>query len=202
MLDREQTRERFLKWVNSRAFNAQCKARFHTRLWPFIAAAISFAATRLLEDSKLFEPLLLASFFLPIWGWNLWNIARKERKAFRKSLDHHEPMLCALVIGNRKLFHTKGARSPALLVGDMGPQPDESAERLLAAAEALAYFYGTDPSATAPELQEVCRMINDDAYRPDRRHKVPEVVPDLRGLWLFDTMLVGDDLPAGSIETR
>lgn len=201
MLDIEQTRERFLDWVKSRAFNPHLDARFKVPKWPFIAAAIAILCIYLFQESRLLLPAIIAAGFFLFRGWRLWHTTRIERKKFRQSLHLHEPIVCSLIIGNRNLFNIKGAVAPALLIGSFGPQDDGTVERVLAAAEVFASLYGTDPLAAPPELQEACRMVNDDTYRPDRRRQVPASIPGHNGLWLFDTMLLADDFPSGQLDS-
>ncbi len=201
MLDRNRTRENFLKWVKSPAFSAQCKARFKAPVWPFIATLIAIALARLFENTWMFEPSVMAAIGLPIWGWRRWKAARKNRDAFRKSLVRHEPMLCALIIGNRKLFRTKGAVAPALLLGAFGRQDEAGMNALLSVAEIFAGVYGESPDSVPAELKEICELMSDDTFRPDRRRQVPPGLFNNDNLWLFDTMLVGNDLPSGTIES-
>lgn len=195
MLDIEPTRERFLAWVRSPEFDSQFNARFKATKWPFIAAAISALCAYLLRDHSAFLILALAPLFLLLHGYNLWLKRRTARKNAHLAYANHVPVFGALTIGNRALFTTKGAVAPALLVGSFEVQDDEILEKITPTAAILMGLYGEDPATVPPELKVACLLVNDDTYRPDRRRQVPADLVASDKLWLFDILLLADDLP-------
>jgi hypothetical protein len=196
MLDGELTRVRFNDWINSSDFKTRYRLLFRTPKWPFIGVVISLSCFYLFPDSFLFGPSILASGLFLLWGFKFWNTGRINRKRFRQLRKQHEPIVCTVVIANRGLLEIKGALAPAVLVGSFGPQDEETLERVSAVALVFAGLYGEDPNTVPPELQAECRTVNDDAYRPHRRQKPPASYANCENLWLFDTLLMADDLPA------
>lgn len=191
MLDVQATRQKFDAWVRSPEFDSYFNAVTKRVVWPFVVGGL----------------LILSTIGIPLGIGFLIHGFRREsaRKAARKDAHlayrRHEPILCALVIGNRALFRKKGAVAPALLVGGFGPQNQPAAEDLLRVASLLAELYGEEPASVPPEYRDACRLVNDDAYQPQRRRPVPAILSPNRQLWLFDTAILGDNFNSGKIDT-
>jgi hypothetical protein len=190
MLDVAATKSRFIQWVKSPAFDAQFNATAKRTIWPFVVGGIL---------------ILSVAGIPPGIGFLIYGLRRESaRKAARRdahlAYSRHEPILCGLVIGNRQLFRTKGAVAPALLVGTFGPQDEAALDAVIEVAITIAAVYGEDSAKVSPELREACKLVNDDSYRPNRRRRVPQHLCPEHQLWLFDTLLLGDNFESGSID--
>jgi hypothetical protein len=110
-------------------------------------------------------------------------------------------ILCAVVIGNKELIAGRAPVAPALLVGTFGPQDEQALRDVTSAAALIGGVYGQDPANVPPELQEACRLENDDTFHPDRRRLVPAHLFPNRQLWLFDTILLGSHFDSGAFDS-
>jgi len=200
MLDVGQTRKQFIDWVGSPAFDAQFDARSRKTSWPWIAAFVSIVAAYLLRDHGSFLLFVLAPLFFLLHGYNLGQKRKAARKNIHLTYTEHVPVLGAIVIGNQALFTEKGAVAPSLIVGSFDVMDETTTERITHVASLLADLHGETTPPSSPDLQEAWRLVNDDTYQPDRRRKVPQALAETKELWLFDTLLVADDLPVSLAE--
>ncbi len=191
MLDVDATRRRVVAWVQSPEFDDEFNAAAKRAIWPFVVGGI-----------------LIVSMIgiLPGIGFLIYGFRREAaRKAARREAHlvyaEKEPILCVLVIGNRALFRDKGSLAPALLVGGFGSQDHSTAEDALKVAAVFASLYGRNPAKVAPEHREACALVNDDEFQSGRRRAVPAHLSPNRKLWLFDTLLQGDNFDSGTIDS-
>lgn len=190
VLDAETTRERFEAWVRSPRFDGQYNAMAPRAIWPFVVGGLLILS-------------LVGSWFGV--GFVIYGFVRESRRKKGRSLAHlpfaeHQPILTVLVIGNRELFQKKGAIAPALLVGGFGVQDEALIQDVFEAAAVISELYGEDPANVAPEHRVACELVNDDTYRPDRRRPVPPQIAPRHQLWLFDTVLLGDNFDSGQAD--
>jgi hypothetical protein len=190
MLDEDATRRKFIDWLRSPAFDGQFNAINPRSNWPFWVGGI-LVVTMI--------GVLPGIGFL-IYGWRRESARKAARKDVHLAFSHQQPLLCCLIIGNRNLFRTKGAMAPALLIGTFENLDMAGIEEMETAAQLIASLYGEDPASVPAELREVCTMVNDDAYKPDRRRPVPAHLFPNRKFLLFDAVLLGDHFESGSID--
>lgn len=190
MLDVDATRRKFIDWLRSPAFDGQFNAINPRSTWPFWVGGILVVTM---------VGVLPGIGFL-IYGWRRESARKAARKEVHLAFSHQQPLLCCLIIGNRNLFRTKGAMAPALLIGTFENLDMAGIEEMETAAQLIASLYGEDPASVPAELREVCTMVNDDAYKPDRRRPVPAHLFPNRKFLLFDAVLLGDHFESGSID--
>lgn len=191
MLDVAATRQNFEAWVRSPGFDSHFNAICKPPLWSFI-----FGGFFILTGIGI--PLGIG---LLIYGF----VARSKRKAARRdahlAFAQHQPILCGIVIANRQLFHQPGAVAPALLVGGFGPQGFDRADAIADAAMLLGGLYGEDPAEVPESLRAAHAVVNDDAYRPNRRRNVPPPLDNNSSLILFDALLKGSSFDSQNIDS-
>lgn len=190
MLDTEATRRKFNEWVRSPAFDGQFNAIHKRRLWPFVIGGVLIVSLA----------GIIPGIALVIYGFRRESARKAARRDAHLAFSGHEPILCALVIGNQALFRTKGALAPALLVGGFGPQDEAALKDAMETAMLFAELYGEDPAKVAAEHREACMLVNDDVFRPDRRRAVPANLSPNRQLWLFDAILLGDHFDSRTVD--
>ncbi|MFC7336967.1 suppressor of fused domain protein [Haloferula chungangensis] len=186
MLDIPATRARFDDWVRSPAFDAHFNSVVKPSVFPFIFGG-------LLLFSLIGIPLGLALIYR---GFKKNRLRKEARRDATEAYTHHEVILCTVIIANQALLRKKGAVAPALLIGEFGASDEASLDACGEVALLLCEVYGEDPSQVAPELQEACRLVNDDTFRDSRRRPIPAHLSKGRQLWLFDTILQADSMPA------
>jgi hypothetical protein len=190
VLDIEATRRKFNDWVRSPAFDATFNASAKLPKWPFIVGAVLIVSVA----------GALPGVGLLIYGFILYSKRKSARRDAHLAFSGHQPILCGIVIVNRHLLQTRGAIAPALLVGGFGAQDEERAAEIADAAATLGELYGEEPGSVPPELRQVCLVVNDDAYQPNRRRPLPPPLGPGK-LLLFDTILQTDFFAGGSIDT-
>jgi hypothetical protein len=200
MLDVVQTRARFIEWVKSPAFHARFRAthKKRTLLYPVAIAllGVAFLTGRLTGKVEILFVLVIIAMMLILHTYNHGRRMAAARREAPAALQNHVPVLGVVVLGNDSLFGTKGVVAPALFLGCFDTSDENTLERLGPTASALADLHGKDPANYTGSLQEACRIVNDDSYRADRRRRLPQGLVEGNKLWLFDLMLVSEDLPA------
>lgn len=190
MLDTAATKRNFNDWVRSPAFDGQFDATVKRAVWPFWVGGLLVVSM---------VGILPGIAFL-IYGWRRESVRKSARRDAHLAFANHQPILCLLIIGNQSLFRTKGAIAPALLLGTFENQDESVLDDMDQAASLIGQLYGENPNDVPPELREVCAMVNDDQYQPDRRRAVPAHLFPHRKLWLFDAILLGDHFDSGMID--
>lgn len=153
MLDVSSTRARINDWIRSPAFDAHFNSIVKPSIWPFIIGGV----------------MMLTIVGIPVGiGLIIAGVRKNSARSAARREAHtayaqHQPILCGIVIANRQLLRTKGAVAPALLVGGFGPQDESALDDIARVAIQIGELYGDDPSSQPPELQEACRLVNDDS---------------------------------------
>lgn len=185
MIDIDATRARFDEWVRTPAFDAHFNALIRPSVWPFIIGGFMLV-------SLVGIPLGIA---LIILGFRKNSVRKAARRDAHLAFAQHQVILCTVIIANQALLRQEGAVAPALLIGEFGGDDDASMDVCGEVALAICEVYGEKPASVAPELQEACRLVNDDTFQEGRRRLVPSNLSGGRQLWLFDTMLRADYMP-------
>jgi hypothetical protein len=191
MLDVQNTRRKFLEWVRSPEFDAHFDATAKRAVWPFVVGGIL-----ILSIAGAIPGLALI-----VYGFKRESARKAARRDAHLTFSEHEVILCAVVIGNKELIAGRAPVAPALLMGTFGPQDEQALRDVTSAAALIGGVYGQDPANVPPELQEVCRLVNDDTFHPDRRRLVPAHLFPNRQLWLFDTILLGSHFDSGTFDS-
>ena len=185
MLDTIATKARFDEWVRSPAFDAHFNSIIKPSIFPFIIGG-------LLLFSVVGIPLGIG---LIIYGFRKNSVRKEARRDAHLAYAQHQIILCTVIIANQALLRQKGAIAPALLIGEFGNNDEASLDACGEVALKFCEVYGDEPTSLPPELQEACRLVNDDTFREDRRRPVPAHLSQGRQLWLFDAILQADKMP-------
>ena len=116
-------------------------------------------------------------------------LAKARQPDVFEKLAEYEVIPCGIVIANSQALQTPGSKAPAALVGGFQYEHPGYAEVISAVAKEVGAVYGSSPEAVAPELREVCELINDDTYREGRRRPVPPTLSQGFELFFFDGIL-------------
>lgn len=177
--------KRYVDYLESAEFTPTLKRLTSPPAWRYLAAFVAFMTT----------------IGIPIAIYQVYKIATHRKRRRKEILDvarRSRPLVTYPLMVNRDLLTRPGSIAPGLVVGSFDPKANETVEFMATLAEKVAWL-GLGEAQT-PDERQAAELMEDEAFVPSRRRRLPGGLTGGREVYAFDLMILGDYLPSGTVE--